>query len=224
MSFRSFVSLGVLAFAVTSIVPMPIAAQAKRGAAEAKKKAEPKPWTPSLMPDGRPDLQGIWLDNSATPLERPTALEGRQFLTDAEVAELKHRADRLFKSGDSDYASGDNVFLAALANTEVYKNPNSTGGIDWMIDRVFDNRTSLIVDPPDGKIPPLTPAAQRRQSGEAAALSAGLRPPARPEDLNSALRCITAGVSRLGGRYGAGDYGCRRDKRIRPTGTFENFV
>jgi hypothetical protein len=165
-----------------------------------------KSWTPALTPDGQPDLQGVWLDSSATPVERPKALEGRQFLTDAEVAELKQRADRIFKTGDSDFAAGDNVFLAALANPTVFRN-NATGGTEAMIDRVFDNRTSLIVDPPDGKIPPMTPAAQKRRSPEALALLAGTIPPARVQDLNSAIRCITPGVPRLGGRYGAGDYG-----------------
>jgi len=67
--------------------------------------------TPPLQQ--KPNLQGVWLSNSATPLERPKALEGRQFLTDAEITELKKRADRLFKSGNSDYAAGDNAFLAA---------------------------------------------------------------------------------------------------------------
>jgi len=172
-----------------------------------KKRHTSKPWTAPRTSDGQPDLQGIWLDNSATPLERPKALEQRESLTDAEVAELKRRAQRLFKSGDGDFASGDSVFLAALSNVEVYKNPNSTSGVEGMVDRVFDNRTSLIVDPPDGRIPPMTPAAQQRQSPEALALAAGLRPPAGPEDLNNALRCITAGVPRLGGRYGAGDFG-----------------
>ena len=76
-----------------------------------------------------------------------------------------------------------------------------------MIDRWFENRTSLIVDPPDGKIPPMTPEAQHRLSETPGALGAGLRPPARASELNNALRCITAGVPRLGGRYGAGDFG-----------------
>jgi hypothetical protein len=128
-------------------------------------------------------------------------------LTDAEVAELKQRADRLFKSGDSDFAAADSVYLAALANPEVFKSPTATSGTEGMIDRIFENRTSLIVDPPDGRIPPMTSAAQRKQSAAALALAGGLRPPARPEDLTAAIRCITAGVPRLGGRYGAGDFG-----------------
>jgi hypothetical protein len=163
-----------------------------------------KNWTAPNTPDGQPDLQGVWLSNSATPLERPKALEGKAVLTDAEVAELKKRADEIFKKGNSDFASGDNAFLAALANVEQYKNPNiSTGGAEDMVDREFDNRTSLIVDPPDGKLPPLTPAAQRRQ---AAADEAAKRPPTRPQDLTNFIRCITFGVPRVGGNFGAGPY------------------
>lgn len=154
--------------------------------------------------DPHPDLQGVWLSNSATPLERPKALEGKQYLTDAEVAELKKRAAKLFKDGNSDFAAGDNAFLAAYANVEQYKNPNiSVGGSLEMVEREFDNRTSLIVDPPDGKIPPLTPEAQRRQ---AAADEAAKRPAKRPEDLTNVIRCITFGVPRLGGNFGAGPY------------------
>jgi hypothetical protein len=70
-----------------------------------------------------------------------------------------------------------------------------------MVDMVFDNRTSLIVDPPDGRIPALTPEAQARQ----AATTAAGRLPAGPEQITSALRCISWNVPRLGGRYGAGD-------------------
>jgi hypothetical protein len=163
-------------------------------------------WTPPSAPDGHPDLQGVWLSNGATPLERPKGLEGKPFLTDAEVAELKKRAARLFKEADSksDFASGDNAFLAAYANVELYKNPNiSTGGAEDMVDREFDNRTSLIVDPPDGKLPPLTPEGQRRVAASDAATK---RPATRPEDLTNFIRCITFGVPRVGGNFGAGPY------------------
>src|SRR5207248_1586659 len=169
MTYRVLTSIVALA-----AIALPAAAQAPSAG---KKTRASKTWTPSLTSDGQPDLQGVWLDNSATPLERPKALEGRRSLTDAEVAELKARADRLFKIGNSDFAAGDNVFLAALANTEVYRNPNATSGTEGMVDRVFENRTSLIVDPPDGKVPAMTPAAQRRQSAAALELAGGLRPP-----------------------------------------------
>jgi hypothetical protein len=76
-----------------------------------------------------------------------------------------------------------------------------------MINREFDNRTSLIIDPRDGRLPPLTQEAQRRQSGPAAAVAGGMGLPAGPEELSNAIRCITPGVPRVGGRYGAGDFG-----------------
>jgi len=207
-SLGSLGSLGALAIVVAlgSLAFVSVADQAWAGGAESQKTAATKAWTPPLAPDGQPDLQGVWHSNSATPLERPKALEGRQFLTDGEVADLRKQADRLFRdgSGNSDFAGGDNFFLAAFANLELYKNPNSTSSSVEMDDREFDNRTSLIVDPPDGKIPALTPEAQQKR---AAAQEAGRRPPAGPEDFNNALRCITFGVPRLGGNFGVGIYG-----------------
>lgn len=191
------------AVAIAIMAPAPVPGQH----IGTKKHLKTKAWTPPMTADGEPDMRGVWRDSSATPLERPKQLEGRQFLTDSEVAALKEHADRIFKARDSDYASGDSVFLAALSDVDQFKSPNSTSGSETMIIREFDNRTSLIVDPPDGKIPPLTPEAQRRQSGLSAAVAAGLSPPAGPEELSNAIRCITPGVPRLGGRYGAGDFG-----------------
>ena len=206
MSDRFLPSLGVLAIvvAVGLQAPVSVAGQTRAATEQAKKTAATKTWTPPLTPYGDPDLQGVWVNNSSTPVERPKALEGRQFLTDEEVAELKKRAERLFDEGHSDFAAGDNFFLAALANPERYNNPNSTNTSREMVRKEFDNRTSLITDPPDGKIPPLTLQAQKRQTEADAAQP---RLPAGPEDLTNALRCVTYGVPRLGGRFADPDFG-----------------
>jgi len=127
-------------------------------------------------------------------LERPLESEGKPVLTDEEVAALQARADRLFGNGNSDLPQTDDVFRAALTNVEQYKNPNATASSFFHARRIFENRTSLIVDPPDGKVPPLTADTTRRQ----AALAAVRSHPAGPEDLDNALRCITWGVPGLG--------------------------
>jgi len=176
------------------------------GAAQPPSNGRTTTWTAPLTRDGHPDLQGVWLNKSATPLERPKELEGRTFLTDEEVAWLRKRAERIFsKDGRSDFAAGDGVFLAALSNPDTYKNPNATGDSS-LVDREFDNRTSLIIDPPDGRIPPYTPLGQQRRATDLAAFLAR-NSPARPQDLTLEQRCISFGVPRLGGNISAGGFG-----------------
>ena len=208
MNPRSVAPLGAIAIAIVVLTPVFVSGQAPAAGANATRPVATKPWTPARTPDGQPDLQGVWLNNDATPLERPKALEGKQFLTDEEVTELRKRAARLF-GGDlnSDAAGGDAFFLAALANPAVYKNPNATGG-QGPAERPFDNRTSLIVDPPDGKIPLMTPEGRQRRLAEGAAAFAAARPipPAGPEDLSNIIRCITYGVPRLGGNAANNNY------------------
>lgn len=193
-----------IVFTTISLMPIVTAGQTTP-AGTITASPQTRAWAPPLTPDGHPDLQGIWLNNSATPLERPKALEGRQFLTSEEVAELKRRADRLFNDGNADFPGGDNVFLAALANVDRYKNPNTTGSSAEMIERVFDNRTSLVIDPLDGRIPSVTPEGRQRQAATAKARLAA--DPAGPEDLANDMRCITFGTPRVGGNYGAGHFG-----------------
>ena len=147
-------------------------------------------------------LQGVWLSKSATPLERPAALAGRARLTDEEVAILQSRAQRIFGAGRSAYAAGDTAFLAALDDVETYESPTSTSSSNGMVEREFDNRTSLVVDPIDGQIPSASPVARARQ----AAVATGWAKKTGPEDLNNIHRCITTGVPRLGGNFGAGPY------------------
>jgi hypothetical protein len=148
-----------------------------------------------LTADGHPDLQGVWMNDSATPLERPKGLEGRVLLTDLEVIELQRRADRIFSNDDNDAGIGDNVFLAAFANVDRYKFAAATAGALAADRRVFDNRTSLIVDPPDGRIPFTSHGLERR----AAQVRSREDPPGDPEALPNEVRCLTYEVPRLVG-------------------------
>ena len=99
-------------------------------------------------PWGEPDLQGIWMDESDTPLQRPAKYANQEFFTEAQRAELdKERAallgrdKRVERGTELDVAGAYNAAFMSIKRTGV--------------------RTSLIVDPPNGRIPPLTPDAQK---------------------------------------------------------------
>src|SRR5262245_24876446 len=94
-------------------------------------------------PDGHPDLQGNWNNSTQTPLQRPAALGTKQFYTDEELAKLRLR------DHDTD----------ALANGDP-----GTYNQFWWEEGGLLKQTSLIVDPPDGRIPPLTPEGERRRA------------------------------------------------------------
>jgi hypothetical protein len=98
---------------------------------------------------GEPDLQGIWTDEFQTPLQRPARYAGREFFTDAERAELERQREVL-PGSDARQGKGTEADVAGAYNA-VFQVRKHTG-----------LRTSLIVDPPDGRIPSSTPEVQKR--------------------------------------------------------------
>ena len=180
-------------------------------------------WSPPRNPDGTPDLSGFWVIKTATPLERPESLKDKARFTDEEVAELRARARRIFSDPDADAPVADNLFLAVTENVAQYRNINATQQTDFdpaFHEREFDHRTSLINDPPDGRIPSLTAAGRARQAQDGrrnftlpagqsvdaavaerqlAEAIAKLPRPTSPSELASSVRCITWGVPRIGG-------------------------
>ena len=152
-------------------------------------------------PWGHPDLQGVWANNSATPLQRPDAFAGKQVLTDEELAELREKAAEVLTGDDAFF--GDDFITAALADDKQYRSfDTQTGNYNqfWLVERDFDNRTSLIVDPPNGKLPPRTPDGQQRAEAELVRLFSPSVPDG-PEDPSLLLRCITFGLPNLFAGY-----------------------
>jgi hypothetical protein len=105
-------------------------------------------------PWGDPDLQGIWSNPFATPLERPKEFGTREFLTPEEIAAAERRlADQAKMPGrDSRAGTGTEKDVARAYNNHWFGDPSLQRG----------RRTSMITDPPDGRIPPFTPEAQKR--------------------------------------------------------------
>ena len=100
---------------------------------------------------GEPDVQGIWTINYQIPLERPAKYKDKEFFTDAEIAALdKERASKP-TFGEKRGVKGTERDVAGAYNSDVFLTRRHTG-----------RRTSLIIDPKDGRVPPLTPAVQQR--------------------------------------------------------------
>ena len=165
---------------------LPVAATGQTGA-----------YTPPRTADGQPDLQGIWGNNSVTPLERPDSLGDQTALTAAELARVEATANKLFAQDAGDAAFGDQFFTVALTDPESFTSSDGgTGNYNqfWLVERDFNDRTSLIIDPPNGKLPPTTLAAK---AAVELALAGRGRSAAWTEDPGQSERCITFGLPNL---------------------------
>ncbi len=128
-------------------------------------------WTPARTPDGHPDLQGIWTTHTFTPLVRPARYADQEFLTEKEAAEL---ATLLTQDEVDPLAAG--IFGASDEERRkriVQNDPTHYDNALWLatpdLKPLSSNRTSLIYDPPDGKIPQVTPDAVQRAAARRAA-------------------------------------------------------
>ena len=157
----------LVSIGILVLVSVPLAAQAPAA----------KQWR---MPWGDPDLQGSWSNATTTPLQRPAKYKGREFLTEQER-----------KEQDNQTAIGTDKRGPVGTDQDV----NDAYNQFWWERGWSDGRTSLIYDPPDGRIPPLTPAAQKRQdeltrlnrSNEGFTGAAAYN---GPEDLSLYTRCV----------------------------------
>ena len=167
----------ILAAVVLLVVVAPLFGQAPTG----------KNWAPPKTPWGDPDLQGIYTSDDLmdTPIERPVEFGNRLYFTEKELQEAAAKLER-----------------RAKADLEQYVNPNArvtTGPPSNWGERAKrpPRQTSLIVDPPDGRMPPLTPEGQKRLDASESRQTAltPQRPPASWEDYDLYIRCISRGVA-----------------------------
>jgi hypothetical protein len=146
MTRRLLVVLTVLAFGLLATTR--VGTQAPSAAA--KTKTATKTYTPLRTPDGQPDLQGFWTNSTYTPLERPRNVT-KEFYTPEEAAEIEKRA-----------AERENAEPAPGTPADVHYDEAQFGLNRSQATYARNLRTSLIVDPADGRIPPPTAEAQKR--------------------------------------------------------------
>ena len=149
--------------------------------------------------DGHPDLQGVWENNTITPIERPEVFGDKEYLTDQDVEFLTTRLAEIENAGE-DALFGEGVLQAIFAG-EINSYDPTTGNYDsqWMAPRKIHRRTSQIIDPPTGKFPSRTEAsiAAARDLAE----HRRLHPADTWEDRPLGERCVSFGAPRLSAGY-----------------------
>ncbi len=140
-------------------------------------------------PDGHPDISGIWDFRTVTPLERPEEFADREFLTAEEAA--AYEQERVI-ANNADLNREDTTTDRGLVNGTRESADLRLAYNDFWWDRgttaVETRRTSLVVDPPNGRLPALTEAAEQRRAER---FRISQRPSEGPEDRSLAERCIT---------------------------------
>jgi hypothetical protein len=172
-----------VATAVATLAAVSVAGQSPAGsqnsAATAKKAIPRTPW-------GHPALDGIWDFRTVTPLERPDEFAGKAVLTEQEAAEYEQKAVES-RNADTRRDTATRRQVNGTAETEDVALAYNDFWWDRGTKVIGTRRTSLIVDPPDGKIPPLTPEGKKRLEAEDAIRE---RPAEGPEDRSVGERCI----------------------------------
>jgi hypothetical protein len=189
---RAAVNLALAA--VIAVGPLALSTAAQNGSAAKQTVPAKKPWTPPRTAFGQPDIQGVWSNASIIPLERPKDLEGKQFFTPEEMAAYEAKV----------FARSSRERPPAAGQVGTYNDFWWDGNSK----RAPNFRTSLIVDPADGKVPPLTPEAQRRAEADRA--YAREHPADGPEDRSLMERClvyVTGGPPMLPSFYNNSQFG-----------------
>ena len=147
-------------------------------AASLAQQTAPKKWTPPKTPWGDPDLQGIWPGNMGVPMQRPKTMGERTELTDQEFAQRVAQSQRASAADAVEFAPKDEKI--------------GIGPPSYWTERGKPTRqASLVIDPPDGRLPPMTPEAKAIQAKTPAEWAGRAN---SYEDVNLYYRCITRGA------------------------------
>ena len=182
--------VGFPLLAAILFLALPGVGQSQNPTAASNQKGTAKAWVAPRGAGGHPDLEGFWSNATLTPFERPREYAGKEFFTDSEAAEFEKRA---LEAANRDRRPTTAEADVALAYNEAWFERGT---------KISPNlRTSIVIDPPDGRIPALTPEAQQAGAGRAAVQR---RPPTGAQDLSLPVRCLlwqTAGPPMVPGPY-----------------------
>jgi hypothetical protein len=174
---RRFVSSIYLLITVVTVVLLATTSVAAQAPASGKSPSPAKKWT-AKTPDGQPDLQGYWTNNTYTPLQRPQGIT-KDFYTAEEVKQL----EKLAAERESEQTEPGTIADVHYDFTQF--------GLDRNQSTHFtQTRTSMIVDPADGRIPPVTPAGQKRIAERAAERKRMGATTDQVENMPNGTRCI----------------------------------